>query len=691
MKAAGRSLIDFKPLRAAEETLLKCCKRGELARLGFRLPGEVSEDSRVRAGFLRFLLLGGDEAAPVHEAGVRLQGAYIEECLDLGGATLEHPVSLTHCLFECSPDFTDAQISGALLLNHSKSPGFIAERLSTRSVMDLSHYHCSGQMEIAGARIGGSLHLNGARLEGQGAWALSAGGMHVNGDVFLCGKFSATGDVVLLGARIGGQLNCSGNFKGSTNGALVADAIVVGGGVFLVDEFKAEGIVRFVGAHITGQFICRKARFEEDVKSGLCATGLVMTGSVLLEQGFYAEGSVVFIGAQIDGDLICEEDAEFKGDETYSLLAARCVVTGKVRLGEGFHAHRSVNFTDARIATGFDGCGANFAGGNGPSLVLDRAQITGPLLLRNLVSSLSNASFVGAKVAELDDDESTWGENIALNGLVYGALSTRAPVNPAERAKWLSKQIPSLDTDLQARDPSKDFRPQPWRQLQRVLQEMGHAAEARELGILYEQQLRAIGHVGQPPARWPVWAGAVYSRTSRGLHALYGLLTGYGYRPMQLLVWFVGIWLACASVYWYAAARQGVFAPSNPLVFQNQEYLDCRPDRAQAWRAINPGQETPPAFYGQSNWYLCDSLREEYTGFSPLAFSLDVLMPLVDLQQEADWAPLVPTPKAGFLDEFSAFGWKHFVRLVIWFEILVGWGIGLLMVAIVSGLARRSE
>ncbi|WP_332526099.1 membrane-associated oxidoreductase [Pseudomonas sp.] len=416
-----------------------------------------------------------------------------------------------------------------------------------------------------------------------------------------------------------------------------------------------------------------------------------MTGSVLLHKGFRAKGLVQLIGARIEGDLVCEKGAVFEGDEHYALVAARCVVTGKVRLGEDFHAHKSVNFTDARIATGFDGCGAWFEGRTGASLVLDRAQVSGPLLLRALQSKLANASFVGAKVTELDDDEQTWGENLALNGFVYGALSARAPVSPKIRSAWLRQQIPSLEKDRPAAELAKDFRPQPWRQLQRVLVEMGHAGEARELGIIYEQQLRAIGHVGQPPSGWPTWIAAIYSRIALGLHALYGLLTGYGYRPMQLLFWFVGIWLSCASVFWYAAAQHGVFAPSDPLVFQNPAYLDCRPDRGQAWRLVNPGQETDPSFYGQGNWYLCDSLREEYTGFSPLAYSLDVLMPLVDLQQEADWAPLVPTPKQGFWDEFTAFGWKHFVRLLIWFEVLVGWGISLLMVAIVSGLARRSE
>jgi hypothetical protein len=91
------------------------------------------------------------------------------------------------------------------------------------------------------------------------------------------------------------------------------------------------------------------------------------------------------------------------------------------------------------------------------------------------------------------------------------------------------------------------------------------------------------------------------------------------------------------------------------------------------------------------NWYLCPRLREEYTGFSPLAYSLDVLLPLVDLQQQKDWGPLIPTPKANPWDEFREDGIKHLTRLVIWFQTLFGWVASLLLVAIVSGLTKRRE
>ena len=108
-------------------------------------------------------------------------------------------------------------------------------------------------------------------------------------------------------------------------------------------------------------------------------------------------------------------------------------------------------------------------------------------------------------------------------------------------------------------------------------------------------------------------------------------------------------------------------------MFQNPDYKICAAQNAV-------------------NWYLCEKLPEEYTGFSPLTYSLDVILPLVDLQQETDWAPLIPTPKNIWYEELLAFDHlKHFTRLVVWFEILFGWVASLLLVAVVSGLTKRRE
>jgi len=99
-----------------------------------------------------------------------------------------------------------------------------------------------------------------------------------------------------------------------------------------------------------------------------------------------------------------------------------------------------------------------------------------------------------------------------------------------------------------------------------------------------------------------------------------------------------------------------------------------------------------PSVQGAGNWYLCKDLREEYTGFSPFLYSLDLILPLVDLQQEHDWAPMIPTPQNTWANEWSNLkNLKHWTRFLMWLEILFGWMASLLLVAVVSGLTKRRE
>src|SRR6218665_2537474 len=88
--AAGRSLSDLLPLLPGEQTLLLACRQGEVAVLGTSVPEAPLATLRIRAAFLRFLLLGGDSQAPVHERGVQLVGAYVTGSLDLGGCRIPH-------------------------------------------------------------------------------------------------------------------------------------------------------------------------------------------------------------------------------------------------------------------------------------------------------------------------------------------------------------------------------------------------------------------------------------------------------------------------------------------------------------------------------------------------------------------------------------------------------------------------
>jgi hypothetical protein len=236
-----------------------------------------------------------------------------------------------------------------------------------------------------------------------------------------------------------------------------------------------------------------------------------------------------------------------------------------------------------------------------------------------------------------------------------------------------------------------DFRPQPWKQLQKVLREMGHAEDSRQVAIAFEHRLRRADLIGVAPPQWSWFRKSIYRYLSRFFHWWFWALTGYGYRPMRLMAWMLAMWLCSAAFYWFTALPQrDVFAPSNPLVFQHPHYQVCAPEtpESKAELAKPPEQQSVA---GAGNWYLCEKLRGEYTGFSPLAYSLDVLLPLVDLQQQKDWGPIIPTPKSSWWQELFTPSWGHAARLVIWFQTLFGWVASLLLVAIVSGLTKRRE
>jgi hypothetical protein len=885
----GRSLSDFGTLKPAEQTLLDSCRIGETAKISTTCPTESNSGNAVRAGFVRFLLLGGDNQTPIHEHGIQLRGAYIEGTLDLKATNVRYDFSITHSTFAKTLDLRDAKFNHSAALDSSEIPGINGRGLISEGKLSIRKVKSQRSVELQNAQIGGTFICSGASFDGKDGDALSFDGAVIKGNVFLNDGFKALGEVRFLGAQIGGQLICSGaSFDGRHGDALSFDGAVIKGGVVLNDGFKALGKVRLLGAKIDGTFNCSGASFDGkddaalsfdgavikatvflnegfkalgevrllgakidgtfncsgasfDGKDGdaLCfdravikATvflnegfkalgkvrllgakiigafccsgasfdgkddaalsfdGAVIKGNVILNDGFTALGKVCFMTAQIDGQLHCRgasfdgkdgdalsfdgavikgnvilndgfkslgtvcfpgaqidglldcSNSSFDGKDGDALSFARAVITGDVFLSENFKALGKVRLLGAHIDghldcsnASFDGksrdalsfeqavvkgnvylrnnfnamgkvtlvgahiagslkcSGASFNGNGRVSLDANKIRLGGSLVLSKLKSPLINASFSGAKVAGLHDDEHTWGSDLDINGFVYDFIDTSAPIRANSRVAWLDKQNSSAaGTDDKIGADSK-FCPQPWRQLQHVLREMGHIEEALEVGLALEHRLRKAGLIGQPPERCPKNLRWLYSAPARGLHYAYGALTGFGYRPIRLLVWSLMTWLACSSIYWWAASQEGVFAPSNPIVFQHDDYVSCRPDRESAWRKLNPAivLTTPKEFEGPGNWYLCESLREEYTGFSPLAFSLDVLLPLVDLHQEKDWAPMVPTPKVDLTDEITAFGWKYFTRLVIWFQTLFGWVLSLLLVAIVSGLTRRRE
>ena len=82
----SQSVTEERPqgLWPAEQKLLEHVRKGEPCEIGKERPTECTDENRIDAAFLRFLLLGGDETAPVHETGMDTgRGAYIFRDIDL--------------------------------------------------------------------------------------------------------------------------------------------------------------------------------------------------------------------------------------------------------------------------------------------------------------------------------------------------------------------------------------------------------------------------------------------------------------------------------------------------------------------------------------------------------------------------------------------------------------------------------
>ena len=253
------------------------------------------------------------------------------------------------------------------------------------------------------------------------------------------------------------------------------------------------------------------------------------------------------------------------------------------------------------------------------------------------------------EIYSISDSKEIWENNndftYELHGLVYRIFATGSPLDAETRKKWISNQ-----------KASTTFLSQPWEQLIKTLREMGHPYEAAEVAMEKQEQLRK--------------AGKIQGQTLKSLHWLYGFLAGYGYQPMKLVVAMIWLWLGC-TFFFSVGGSYGYIGPSTPLLNNPELALSIEENCGHRREA------------GKHVWTKCAAMPAEYTTFQPLLYSLDLILPLVDLQQESDWAPIVE--EAPGVD----MGYGVFLRWLMWFEILFGWMASLMLVAILGRLVDK--
>lgn len=155
---------------------------------------------------------------------------------------------------------------------------------------------------------------------------------------------------------------------------------------------------------------------------------------------------------------------------------------------------------------------------------------------------------------------------------------------------------------------------------------MGHIEAARDVAIAKEDRRRATNKL--PTLQEPI-------------HWLFGAI--------------VGFWLA-----W----QQAVMVPNSSVMLASDAWAECQTTAhpTKCWVRDATGGADHPAFYS-------------------LIYSLDTLIPIVNLGQESAWTPNV--------DDGRPFG--LIAQVYWWFHTLAGWVIASLLAVTLSGIFRRTH
>ncbi|MEM8958457.1 MAG: hypothetical protein AAGC86_11645, partial [Pseudomonadota bacterium] len=198
------------------------------------------------------------------------------------------------------------------------------------------------------------------------------------------------------------------------------------------------------------------------------------------------------------------------------------------------------------------------------------------------------------------------------------------------------------------------------------LREMGHADDARRVLVKKERLLRA-------DRRKRARREAPYAklRFDWFWDAVLSLTAGYGHRPMRAVLWLFGFWLLGAMVFASAADRE-VLKPNNAFVLRAPEWAACDPDYVR--QTGGPPVRWSAAYGSQLACFLDQPEAAGYPIFNPFIYSADTLLPIVDLEMQANWIP----------DERHA----PWTRYFLWLQIGMGWALSLLAVAGFSGLVK---
>lgn len=279
-------------------------------------------------------------------SALRLSSARITGRFNLEGRVVRQVIDLRDCTFEETPDFRMANLVG-LRMHVCRVPGMLARNLRVESDLILqSQFTCHGTLDLTDAKIGGSLRMSGAVLDGGGSDAMRAARLKVSGSMQAV-VLRTTGKMRLVGSDIGGSFQLSGAHLTNHGGETLNGVGMVVGGNFLANSvggrFTSNGRVTLVGAHVRGDAVFTGARMMATNEPPLDCDRIKVDGSLVMDKGFTSIGPVYMADARVGGWLrLAGATLGDKDAESEDQRAPIALLADDIELGGGLDARAGV-------------------------------------------------------------------------------------------------------------------------------------------------------------------------------------------------------------------------------------------------------------------------------------------------------------------------------------------------------------
>lgn len=525
-------------------------------------------------------------------------------------ARIRGTVHLHHMLVGCQLGLERARISDI----KKDELAIRADHLEVEGSALFTDLDLAGPLHLHGVRIACSLHITGTKLSAAGTGAaLNADGARV-GNHFIARNCTSEGAVVLTAIQIDGNTNfINATITNGSATALDMRRAVIKGSV-QATGFAAAGSVKLTNAAVGVNLRLTEATLTNPRDIALVASGLHVAGDLIADR-CTVEGLVDIVGSLFDGDLRFV-DANLKG------LSADESSRGNVVDAKGGWRGLAMRCTGSRIAGDMDLRGAQLKRG----LVMDSVTVGRTVRLEGTHLATEGPSALQANGLTADTlvlrpaAQPVHAVSLAsasVQELADGATSwpMAAPINISGfHYERLDSEFSVAERLVWLERATPTYAAGPYEKLAACLDLAGQDGDARTVRLT---SIRRAHQAKNLMIR--LWGN------------LQDVTIGYGYAPGRTLAIF-GLLLVGAGL-WFSFG-----------------IADCLP--------ASPG--------------LCPVKADEHPTWDPWLYSLDLLVPLVDLGHEKAWDPL---------------GASKLVTMVL---IMSGWVLTTTVIAAASRTLRRA-